>query len=61
MTSFSHPSAGSMSRAFCIICFSLDTLFTGGMEHETRIFNLQPLRQPCGGDPGSGRSDLLLR
>ena len=35
----------SMSRLLCIICFRLDTLFTGGIEYEAEIFNLPTLRQ----------------
>ena len=30
-----------MSKLFCIICFYLDTLLTGGMNNETEIFNLE--------------------
>jgi hypothetical protein len=39
-------------ESLCIIGFYLDTLFTGGIEHETEIFHLPALRQYRGDDSG---------
>ena len=41
-----------MSTLICIICFCLDTLFTGGIKYEAKVFDLSALRQYRSYDPG---------